>query len=400
MIMSPSQTVALVAQREIVTMLRSKAFRILTGAILLIIVALVVVFKIVAATGGPGGGATVGITRSETALAAPLRSGAAANGQQVSTTTVPDEQAGRAKVADGSLDALLVETGGDLHVVVQQELDPSLHHALNVLAGKIALNQQIRSLGGDPAAVNAAVADADVTVEPLTPPQHYNVAQIVLGSVTGVLIYMSLLIQGQRVAQGVVEEKSSRVVELLLATVQPWQLMAGKVAGIGIVGLLQMLLFGVVGVALATGLGVLTLSISAAAGTVIWLIVWYLLGFFMYAFLFAAAGALVSRQEDAAGVVMPVLVPVIASYVLGISVLPSDPGNPLCEVLSVIPIFSPTLMPMRLAMGGVALWETVVSVVLVAGMIPLFAWLSGRIYRNAVLRTGARVKLSTALRPA
>lgn len=172
-----AQTVALVARREITTMLRSKAFRVLTGVILLIIVALVIVFKIIAATGGPGGGATVGLTRSESALAAPLRSGAAAIGQQVTTATVPDEQAGRARVADGSLDALLVTGKGALRVVVRQQLDSSLHRALSVLARQVALDEQIRSLGGDPAAVNAAVAAADVRVEPLTPPHHYDVAR-------------------------------------------------------------------------------------------------------------------------------------------------------------------------------------------------------------------------------
>jgi ABC-2 type transport system permease protein len=155
----------------------------------------------------------------------------------------------------------------------------------------------------------------------------------------------------------------------------------------------------VVGAALATSLGVLKVSASAAAGTVASLVAWYLLGFFMYAFVFAAAGALVSRQEDAAQVVTPVLIPVIGGYVLGISVLPSDPGNSLCAVLSLIPVFSPTLMPMRLAMGGIPIWQAILSVVLVAAMIPVLIWLAGKVYRNAVVRTGARVKLAHALRP-
>jgi ABC-2 type transport system permease protein len=133
-------------------------------------------------------------------------------------------------------------------------------------------------------------------------------------------------------------------------------------------------------------------------GTVVWLGVWYLLGFVLYAFALAAAGALVSRQEDAGTVVMPVLIPVIAGYILGISILPSHPGSRLCEILSIIPVFSPTLMPMRLAMGSVPAWETIVSILLVVAAIPLLAGLAGKIYRNAVLRTGARVTLSQALR--
>lgn len=174
----------------------------------------------------------------------------------------------------------------------------------------------------------------------------------------------------------------------------------GKVLGIGAVGLMQMVLIGVVGIASGLATGVLTISVSAAAGTVVWLIVWYLLGFLMYSIVFAGLGALVSRQEDVGGAVTPALFFVIAGYVVGISVLPSDPGSSLVAVLSIIPVFAPTLMPMRLAMGGVAPWEAIVSVGLVVVLIPVLVWLSARIYRNAVLRTGAKVGFREALRAA
>ncbi len=108
---------------------------------------------------------------------------------------------------------------------------------------------------------------------------------------------------------------------------------------------------------------------------------WYLLGFNMYAVVLAALGALVSRQEDVATVI-----------------LPSDPGNALVAVLSMIPLFSPTLMPMRLAMGGVAAWQAILAVVLILALIPVLVMLAARIYRKAVLRTGAGVKLGQALR--
>jgi ABC-2 type transport system permease protein len=224
--------------------------------------------------------------------------------------------------------------------------------------------------------------------------------RLALGIITGILIYLALLIYGQMVAQGVVEEKSSRVVELLLSTIRPWQLMAGKVLGIGVVGLAQMILTGVVGVVASKATGALTIGLSSAIGTVVWLVVWYLLGFFAYALVFAGLGALVSRQEDIGSVTAPVMMLIIVPYVLGISILPSDPSNHLVEVLSVIPTFAPTLMPIRLAMGGVPLWEVITSVVLVLAMIPILVALTGRIYRNAVMRSGARVRLRDALNPA
>ena len=117
---------------------------------------------------------------------------------------------------------------------------------------------------------------------------------------------MSLLLNGQMVATGVVEEKSSRVVELLLSTIRPWQLMAGKVLGIGFVGLIQMVVIGGVGPAAALGLDVLSISASAAVGTVVWLVVWYLLGFLRRTrWCSPALAALVSRQEDVGGVISP-----------------------------------------------------------------------------------------------
>ncbi len=394
--LSSAAAVRLITAREITTMLRSKTVRVVTALILLVIVAAVVIVTILTATGGSA--TTVGVTRSETSSAAPLRASATALGHKVTIRMVPSQAAGRAQVANGSLDALLIENDGRLQVIVEHRLDAGLHQTLSSMASQLTLDQQIRALGGNPAMVNRKLTAAQVAVEVLSPGTRYDVAAIVLGSATGVLIYISLMIQGQRVAQGVVEEKSSRVVELLLSAVRPWQLMTGKVAGIGLVGLAQVLVFGIVGVTLAMGLGLLHVSISAAVGTIVWLVVWYLLGFVLYAFALAAAGALVPRQEDAGAVVMPVLIPVIAGYILGISILPSHPDSRLCEILSVIPFFSPTLMPMRLAMGSVPGWETIVSILLVAAAIPMLAGLAGKIYGNAVLRTGARVTLRQALR--
>ncbi|HYS35384.1 MAG TPA: ABC transporter permease, partial [Pseudonocardiaceae bacterium] len=298
------------------------------------------------------------------------------------------------------LDALFVGNGQQISVVVKKNIDNNLRNALNVLARQAALDQQITQLHGDPAKVLTQTARATANVTPLEPPYPYQTQQLVLGIIAGVLIYISLLLNGQIVAQGVVEEKSSRVVELLLAAIRPWQLMAGKVAGIGLVGLIQILIIGIAGIAAGLATKVLTISVSAAAGTVAWLIVWYLLGFFMYAVVFAGLGALVSRQEDVGGATAPALMFLIIGYVLGVSILPSDPSNHLMEILSIIPMFAPTVMPMRLAMGGVAPWEAVVSVGLVVALIPLLIWLAARIYRNAVLRTGARVKLRQALRAA
>ncbi|HJQ48022.1 MAG TPA: ABC transporter permease [Amycolatopsis sp.] len=391
--MSSWAAIRLVAGREISTKLRSKAYLISTFVLVIAFVAFAVVMKLVGGTPAT----TVGLTPANAAVAAPLQATAKAIGETVETRQVPDDATARDEVSSGTLDAALTGDGTRVQVVVKKDLDSSLRSALTVLAGKLALNQQIVALGGNPAQVDAAVATAHVDVLPLQQPRQYNSQQLILGIIAGVLIYLSLMLNGQGVAQGVVEEKTSRVVELLLATIRPWQLLAGKVLGIGAVGLLQMAVIGVAGIVAGLATGVLTISVSAAAGTVIWLIVWYLLGFLMYSIVFAGLGALVSRQEEVSGAVGPALMFVIAGYVLGISILPSNPSSPLVEVLSVIPVFAPTLMPMRLAMGGVPVWEAGLSVLLVVLLIPALIWLSARIYRNAVLRTGAKVRLRDAL---
>lgn len=393
--MGPMAAIRLVAGREITTKLRSKAYIISTAVLVLVIIAFTVIMKLIAGSGGSD--VTIGYTAASSSLAAPVQRGFEAVGKTVETRQVTDEATGRAQVEDGSLDGVLVGDGTKVDIVVKKDVDASARSALNLVAGQLALNQQITALHGDPAQVAAAVSRAGITVQQLEKPHEYNSQQLILGIIAGVLIYLSLMLNGQTVAQGVVEEKTSRVVELLLATIRPWQLMAGKVLGIGAVGLLQMIAIGVVGIISGLATGVLTISASAAAGTVVWLIVWYLLGFLMYSIVFAGLGALVSRQEDVGGAVTPALMFVVAGYVVGISVLPSDPGSHFVEVLSVIPVFAPTLMPMRLAMGGVPVWEAGLSVLLVVLLIPGLIWLSGRIYRNAVLRTGAKVKLRDAL---
>jgi ABC-2 type transport system permease protein len=133
-------------------------------------------------------------------------------------------------------------------------------------------------------------------------------------------------------------------------------------------------------------------------GIIAWLVVWFVLGFTLYALVFAGLGALVSRQEDVGGVIAPVTMLLVVGYVIGISVLPNAPDNTGVGVLSLVPVFSPTMMPMRLAMGAVPLWQTLLSLGLAAAAIPFLVMLSGRLYRNGVVRTGTRVGLREALR--
>jgi ABC-2 type transport system permease protein len=378
----------------------------------LLLVAAVVGFAVVMqVVGGSTTSADVGLVRAASAAQPLVESAGRTVGLEVHLTPVDDAAQGIALVRDGELDALVVAVGeraagsstspagGTAQVVVKRHLDSHLQAALTVLAHQVASDQAVAAAGADPKAVRTAVAASGVQVRSLETPPQFAGQRIALGTIAGILIYLSLMIFGQVVAQGVIEEKTSRVVELLLATVRPWQLMLGKVVGIGIAGLLQMLAVVAAGVVAGLATGALSMPSSVALGTAAWTLVWFLVGFVMYALLFAAAGALVSRQEDAAGVTSPILALLIVPYVVGVSVLPSHPDNGWAAGLSLVPLFSPTLMPVRIALGAAAGWEIALtlalSLLLTAGLLIV----TGRIYGNSVMRSGARVRLREALSP-
>ncbi len=394
---SSLQAVGLVARREITTRVRGKAFLISTVVMLVGILATILISK---AVNGNDDAKKVGFVGSQSTQASTFTAVADAIGQKVTTPTVPDRAAGEQLLRDGKLDALVVGTTGtgSVQIEVKKKLDTSLRNAFTVLTQRTALNEQLRAAGADPAEVSAAVARATVDVMPLQATDPDESQKLAIGIIAGIAVYLALIIYGQTVAQGVVEEKTSRIVELLLTAIRPWQLMLGKVLGIGALGLAQLVLVGAVGVGAGVATNVLTLPSSVTAGALATVLVWFLLGYVTYALLFAALGALVSRQEDVGGAVAPLTMLIVIPYVIGISVVPGNPDSSLIRGLSLIPLLSPTLMPMRLA-GGIPAWEMAVSVGLSLLLIAALVWLAGRIYGNAVTRTGARVKITDALRP-
>ena len=267
----------------------------------------------------------VGLAGQAIAIAGPLKDAAGQLDYDVATSEVPDLAAGREMVADGSLDALVSGAPAELRVLVRGDVDPDLRTVLNGLVQQQVLSGLLASVEDlDANQVLATVAKAGVHVDSLEPadPQHNQ--RLALALVVVALLYLALLLYGSMVAQGVVEEKSSRVVELLLATVRPGQLLTGKVLGLGLVGLIQLFAVGAVGLLLAIGTSVVTLT-GAAASTLAWGLLWYVLGYLLYATVFAAVGSLVSRQEDVQSVLMPITVVLVVAFVLGFAVLSRNP---------------------------------------------------------------------------
>jgi len=390
--------IRLVAGREIMTRLHSKSFVwltvILVGAVVLGGFALNL-----ASSSGPTA-ERVGVTPQTASLAQGIESTGTTLGTDVETVDVADDTAGEAQVRDGDLDALVTGSADDPTVVVESELSPGLTAVFTTLAQQAALSDAVTSLGGDPAEVAGDMATAQPTVRTIGEASEFDPTRYVTGLVTGILLFMAIMISGQLIAQGVVEEKTSRVVELLLSTVRPWQLMAGKVLGIGLVGLGQVALVVLAGVGTALGLGLVDTSTIDLGTAAAWALVWFVVGFVSYALLMAGLGALVSRQEDVGAVTTPVTFLMVIPYIVGVSVAPWAPDNPLVVWLSYVPLCSPLLMPVRIALGSAETWEALVALGLSVAVIPVLVWLAAKIYSNAVLRTGARVRLKDALRSA
>lgn len=206
-------------------------------------------------------------------------------------------------------------------------------------------------------------------------------------------MFFAIGLYSQWVMSGVLEEKSTRVVEVLLGAINPRQLVAGKVIGVGGLGLLHLVILTAVGgtAALVTGAELPQAGVSA----VLTAIVWFLLGYGFYAMLSAVAASLISRQEDLQVAFLPILVVAMGSYVFSVGAA-QDPDGTVARVGSLVPSVSPFVMPALAAQEAVSLSEQAAAAGIMLVTIWLLAMLGGRVYSGAVLRFGPRIKLREA----
>ncbi|MDQ3987749.1 MAG: ABC transporter permease [Actinomycetota bacterium] len=385
--MSPLPVVALVTRREFDSRVRTKSFAI--GL-------LVTVLLLAAITVGPlllGDGEDQRLGLVGDGPAPPVLTAAAEQaGLELTTVEVPSADTARRQVQAGELDAALVDGG---RVLVESELDPALRAVLEGVLTQAAVTEVLTERGVDPAVLASAAGDATLQVTALDPPEPDAAERTGIAFIVVVVMYFQLFAFGLAVAMGVVEEKSSRVVEVLLSTIRPWQLLLGKVLGIGAAGLLQLVVLGAVGLGVGTATGAITLT-GTAVSVFLGSLGWFLLGFLFFAVLYAAAGALVSRQEELNAVTTPMTLLILLPFFVAIYSVQS-PGGGLAQTLAWIPPFSPLLMPLQQASGEAGVGTTVLAVGLMLAATAVFTWLGGRVYAGAVLRSGSRVKLREAL---
>lgn len=390
----PLTAIRLVAKRELNTRLRTRSFLVGTAVILIVAAGY---FLLQATLLSNSDHSRIGLTGQATGISDQLKAAGQQVGKTIDTVSVKTEDEGRQQVEHGDLYALLSGSASDLQVYTKSDLDAQIHSALDSVAQQQVLNAELLEAHLDGPQVLSTAAAAHVNVTSITAPDPDRDQRLIVGGVMAFLLYLSITTYGNLVAQGVVEEKSSRVVEILLSTVRPWHLMLGKVLGLGLTGLIQLVILAGAGLGMASASGTLTIS-GVGLSTVLWGLLWYILGFFLYATVFAAAGSLVSRQEEAQSVLTPVTMILAIGFVVGLNLMVQSPDGSATTVLSLIPLLSPVLMPGRIAAGLAPGWQIGLSILLTVALIGVLTWLAGRIYRNAVLRTGSRVRLRDALR--
>jgi len=352
----------LVAEREIGSKLRSKAF-VISTAILIVAALASVLWGGFTASNASASGIPVAVTSQTQSDVSGL------DGLEV--TVADSDDAARALVADGTVDAALVsgssESAFDFTVVVKDSVPSTL----------------LQMLSDTP------------PVDRLEPGSNAaDVLRYFIALAFGIVFLIAATTFGGTIAQSVVEEKQTRVVEILISAIPVRALLAGKVLGNTILAMAQIVLLAavaVVGLAVTGQAGVL----DALGAPIAWFAIFFLFGFVLLAALFAAAAAMVSRQEDIGATTTPITMLIMAPYFL---VIFFNDNPVVLTIMSYVPFSAPVGMPLRMYLGDAQWWEPVLSLLVLLASCVLAIGVAARIYRNSLLRMGARVKLGEALR--
>lgn len=306
---------------------------------------------------------------------------------RVDLSRVPDRSAAVARLADGSLDAALAvpaDLSGPGELIVKERVDSQLQA---VATGAVVA---IR-------AADAAPRLVPPTLTALEPPTDADVTAIIFANAGIVLMFLGIFTYGTWVLTGVVEEKQSRVVEVVLSTVRARDLLMGKVIGIGVLAIAQIVVLVAAGIIAAQLSGRLVLP-PTTVGAVVQLLAWFMLGFALYATAMGFLGSLASRVEEASNASLPVTMTATACYIASLFVVQEAPDGLLARAMTFFPPAAPMVVPLRVALGAIEPWEIVLSIALMVAAIWLLFVFGARVYAGAVLQTGSRIRIRDAWR--
>ncbi|MGA9598496.1 MAG: ABC transporter permease [Acidimicrobiia bacterium] len=388
--MSPLRSILLVAARDFKERVTSRAFQLSTGITILFVAAWIVVPAIF--FDNKPDTWTIGIIGEEpTGFTAAVET---ASGHAAIVTTTPYDSRDAAETAldDGDI-AMAVDSSGT--VLVDNGTSDQMRAAVVTGLATISISQRADELGIEVTDL-ADLVTGGYHVESVAPAGEADTERgRIFAFFVTVVLFMSIVTYGSWILIGVIEEKTSRVVEVVLGTLRPHQLLAGKVLGIGVLGIAQVLAIGVVAMSLLPLQH--AFQIPSAAGSVLfWAFTWYLLGFAFYSVAYAAAGSLVSRQEEAQNAAFPLTMMLMAAYFIASFSITGD--NPVLRIASLLPMFAPMTMPLRVAGGDVAVWEMALSLSLMVISVYGLMRFAGRVYSGGVLQGVGRVKWKEAFR--
>jgi ABC-2 type transport system permease protein len=414
--LSHLKSIRLIAGREIAERLKGRATWILTGITSVIAVVLIVGPTLFSSPTKPFVVGLIG--PSAQALAPALQATAKASGVDMTTMNVADDSTARSELTPAqssgrgsrllgqllpslqggkaTLDVALRLDTGSASVEFYQTVSPTLAALLRAVVEQVH-QRDVLIQNGVPASVAAAAQKPEPISTVIVQPASSNLAgRRIAALAAGILLYVSVGLFGSAVASGVAQEKTSRTAEVLLAAVTPSDLMTGKVVGIGLVGFAQMA--ATIGAALVANAVVQSSSVPSEVWVLLpAILLWFALGYTLYAFGYAAAGAIVARQEEVQSVSAPFSVFLVGSFLLTYAGIAS-PDALWFKIVSYLPPLMPILMPARLAVGNVAIWEMPLAILIMLASIYGMARLAGRIYATSLVRGGPRLSWIAALR--
>lgn len=384
----------LVAAREIRERLRGRVFRVVTAVLFAVVTAAVVIPTINRASPKRP---KIGVVAASPALQAQLQELARAMGVSVELLDQPDLSQARSALSSGQLDAVV---DGETRILVKDA--PSATDTstatryVRAVSAAIGAQQAFARAGLTPQQAATVARAKPLPVESLRPAKKARTTAEATALLGVILVFIVLTQYLTWTLMGVMEEKASRVVEVLLATVRPIQLLAGKVIGIGAVALAQAVALVAFALILADAVGS-TLVRGAAPLVVAATLVWLVLGYAFYSWLYAAAGSLAERQDQVQSLALPLSAPLIFGYIVSLTGASSGHASLLVEVLAYLPPTAPFAMPTLVGLGEVTWWQFLASMLVSLVGTALVAAAAARVYQAAVLRTGARVRLREVL---
>lgn len=402
--------IGLVALREITQRLSGRATWILTVLTTVLAVGLIVVPALVNQSSGATRLGLVGAQAQD--LGPAIVATAKVAGIDVTATDVDSEATARSELtppagggggrvtifrqARAALDVAVFYDGDSARIEAYRTVPADIAAVVRAVINASHQHGVLAAAGLPTSQITAAERPVPLTTDTIETAPSDRAGRQILALATAFLLMYSVAGFGAAVATGVAQEKTSRTAEVLLGALKPWELMTGKVLGIGVVGLAQMTI--TVGAAMIANSVVKSQTVPAELPTLLpMIIVWFVLGFTLYAFGFAAAGAMVARQEEVQSVTMPFTAVLVAGILMVYATIAS-PDAPWVRLVSFLPPLSPILMPARLALGPVAVWELLLAMAIELVSIAAIAGLAGRIYRGALVRGGARLSWASALR--